>query len=585
MRSSFKSLLDRTALRRMAGGRSYQRGEEYFAAGRVGALLEHDGTITAKVRGSRTYSIKLWAREGTLGFSCTCPVGDDGSFCKHCVAVGLAWLEQGKEGGTDPKKHAEPAVTMEDVRDYLAAQDKTVLVDLLMKQAMDDDRLRQRLLLKAAKSGPKGLDLETYRRAIDQTADLDGFVEYGAVGDYAGGIEETIDSYEELLKEGHASEVIEITEHALAAVEEAMGSIDDSDDHMGGILERLQRIHLAACKKVKPDPEALAKRLFEWEIRADLETFLGAASTYAGVLGEKGLAAYRKLAEAEWARVPALEPGGVDPEKYGRRFRITHIMETLARESDDVEALVAVQRRDLSSAYAYLQIAETYKQARKREQALEWAERGVKAFPERTDSRLREFLAEEYHRRKRHDEAMALVWAEFAESPRLAQYENLKKHADRIGQWPAWRERALASMREVTSRAKRDAQKNRWAWSARADHSELVRVFLWEKDTDAAWREAQEGGCTTDLWMELSAKREKNHPEDTLVIYQRQIDPTLNQKNNEAYREAVRLLRKIHTLMDRLGRSREFARFLESVRFAHKPKRNFMKMLERAKWS
>jgi hypothetical protein len=39
-------------------------------------------------------------------------------------------------------------------------------------------------------------------------------------------------------------------------------------------------------------------------------------------------------------------------------------METLARRSGDVEAIVAVKKRDLSSAYDYLQIAETYRQAR-----------------------------------------------------------------------------------------------------------------------------------------------------------------------------------------------------------------------------
>ena len=123
------------------------------------------------------------------------------------------------------------------------------------------------------------------------------------------------------------------------------------------------------------------------------------------------------------------------------------------------------------------------------------------------------------------------------------------------------------------------------AWSRRADHSELVRIFLWEKDVEAAWREAQEGGCSNDLWMELAAKREKDHPEDALPVYQRQIQPTLNRKNNEAYREAIGLLRKVRGLMVRLGRETEFARYLESVRAAHKPKRNFMKLLGGAKWS
>jgi len=75
---------------------------------------------------------------------------------------------------------------------------------------------------------------------------------------------------------------------------------------------------------------------------------LGAAETYAGVLGEKGLSVYRRLAGAEWARVPAVGPGRDDPGRHGSRFRITHIVETLARRAGDVEAVVAVMKRDLS---------------------------------------------------------------------------------------------------------------------------------------------------------------------------------------------------------------------------------------------
>jgi hypothetical protein len=79
---------------------------------------------------------------------------------------------------------------------------------------------------------------------------------------YSRRIEDTIDSVEALLNEGHASEVIQLAEHALAAVESALGSIDDSDGYMGGILERLQELH-HSCAKAKPDLEALVKRLFE----------------------------------------------------------------------------------------------------------------------------------------------------------------------------------------------------------------------------------------------------------------------------------------------------------------------------------
>ncbi|HEY2934421.1 MAG TPA: hypothetical protein VGK99_22005 [Acidobacteriota bacterium] len=67
--------------------------------------------------------------------------------------------------------------------------------------------------------------------------------------------------------------------------------------------------------------------------------------------------------------------------------------------------------------------------------ALDWAEQGLKAFSQRADPRLRQFVAEEYHRRKRPDETMALIWAEFMDSTHLERYQNLKSHADRIGQW------------------------------------------------------------------------------------------------------------------------------------------------------
>ena len=488
--SPFAAFLERRNLHRMAGARSFERGEDYFLNRQVKTLAGEEGTITAKVQGTRPYRVELWIEEDDLEYSCTCPVGADGEFCKHCVAVGLAWLEAG-QAKFPTKDKAPAAVTMDDVRTYLSGQDKNALVEMLVDRAMKDERLRQSLFIKAAKKSPKKLDLATYRRAIDDAVEPDGFVDYRSAYGYAHGIEEAIDSVEELLKEGHPAEVIELAEHALKSVEKAMGSVDDSDGYMGDVLARLQDLHYKACKKAKPEPETLARRLFEWELRTDYDTFYGASETYADVLGRKGLAIYRKLAEAEWAKVPALGPGCDDPEKYGKRFRITHIMETLARQTGDVEAVVAVKKRDLSSAYDYLQIAEIYKGARQHDLALEWAERGVKAFSERTDSRLRDFLAGEYHRRKRHDEAMALIWAEFTESPSLKQYVNLKAHAERIGQWELWREKALEYLRERIGRAKSESQKDRWAWYRKADHSELVRIFLWEKDVEAAWREAK----------------------------------------------------------------------------------------------
>lgn len=115
-------------------------------------------------------------------------------------------------------------------------------------------------------------------------------------------------------------------------------------------------------------------------------------------------------------------------------------------------------------------------------------------------------------------------------------------------------------------------------------HEEESRRTQRPKDVEAAWREVKSDGCTDDLWMELAAKREKEHPEDSIVVYQGQVEPILARKNNEAYRKAVALLRKVRDLMVRVGKEADFPQYLEVVRLKHKPKRNFIKMLDRAKW-
>src|SRR4030067_803444 len=76
--------------------------------------------------------------------------------------------------GTHGKGRSKPAVTMQDVRAHLATLDKGALADMLVEQAMEDDRLRQRLLMKAAKKGPKGLDAATDRRGNDRGGDTGG---------------------------------------------------------------------------------------------------------------------------------------------------------------------------------------------------------------------------------------------------------------------------------------------------------------------------------------------------------------------------------------------------------------------------
>lgn len=522
---------DLAKIRRLAGERFFARGEAYFAEGAVRTLRRQGHGVEARVVGTRTYRVRLWWADGELEYDCSCPVGRDGAFCKHCVAVGLVWNAGGAD---DLSAEAAGGVDEEDLRAYLQGLDRETLASLLLDHAEENERLHRKLMVRAAQAADPPTEISVWKDAFAEALQTDDFVSYHEAFDYARGIEEVIDSLEDMLQRGQADGVIQLAEYGLAEIEEVIGEMDDSDGRMGGLLHRLQELHVEACRAARPDPAELAERLFEQEMESDFDVFHRAAETYADVLGKAGLATYRRLAEADWAKVRPLGPGETDPDRYGRRFRITSIMEAIAGTDGDLDALAAIKSRDLSLPYSFLKTAELYRDAGKPELALEWAERGWQAFPETDqDDRLRAFLADAYHARGRHDDAIGLAWRAFAASPRLETYRQLEKRAKRARQWPTWRKKALARVRESLAHERGPTPTQpAWQRNTSKDRSLLVEIFLHENDVEAAWHEAETGGCSPRLWRVLAERLEKSRPADSIRIYRAHITALLRDTGN-----------------------------------------------------
>ncbi len=485
-----------------------------------------------------------------------------------------------------PARRKAKEITLAGAGKILRHEDQETLVKMMLDWAKDDDRLHERLILYAARRSGPDAGATAALRAFERAVLVDDFVEYREASGWADGVDDAIDAIEQLLKDGQAAAVIGLCESALQSVLKAIQEVDDSDGHFALLRDRLQNIHYRACKDARPDPVDLAKRLFHWELHSDFDVFYEAAAQYSKILGVEGMKTYRQLAEAEWAKVPACT---ATPEgsAWGQHFHITHIMESLARASGDIVELVAVMSRDLSSAYYYWKIAEVYREARQHDNALLWAEKGLKAFPDRTDARLREFAAEEYHRRRRHDDAMTLMWAEFAERPVLDSYKTLEQHAKKSGTWPEWRERALTEFRHRIAKAKENARgQSRARWMPPDDdHSSMVEIFLYEGSGEEAWREAQAGGCSDRLWLQLAASREKEYPEDAAPIYLKQAEGAIAATSNGRYEDSVSLLIKAAAAMKRMDRNTDFLRHLEALRAKYKIKRNFIKLVEQKRKS
>ena len=170
-----------------------------------------------------------------------------------------------------------------------------------------------------------------------------------------------------------------------------------------------------------------------------------------------------------------------------------------------------------------------------------------------------------------------MIWANFTDQLGLDSYQRLKKQADKTGQWSDWREKTLSHIRSHIT--KQDRKTNRWYWNP--GYSLLVEIFLWEKEPEAAWKEALEGGCSQSLWMKLAALRAQDHPLDAVEVYMKYVNPTIEQTNNKAYEEAVQLIKKIQPLMFRQRKDEAFTAYVDELRTRYKAKRNFIKLLDK----
>jgi|DewCreStandDraft_4_1066084.scaffolds.fasta_scaffold00003_391 non-specific serine/threonine protein kinase len=82
--------LDDHSLMRLAGFITFERGRSYYYSERVNLKHISSERVEATVQGTLVYRVSLTFMGEKLGYSCTCPVGRDGFFCKHLVATAMA---------------------------------------------------------------------------------------------------------------------------------------------------------------------------------------------------------------------------------------------------------------------------------------------------------------------------------------------------------------------------------------------------------------------------------------------------------------------------------------------------------------
>ncbi|MFG2231319.1 SWIM zinc finger domain-containing protein [Streptomyces sp. NPDC048723] len=547
-------------LRRLAGTRSFERGLGYLSA--VSRLDIGVAVITATVDGTDAYEVELAEDEaGGLTGWCDCPYGQDGNFCKHCVALGLTVL-----GQTHCVQQQRSAATSRTrlLNTWLEARTREELLALVREQLADDRDLRRRLEWRAATAGQ---DTVTARERILSLLDTRpfaryGYVEYADARAYGQQATEAVNALRTLTASGQAGAAVEVAREALLALGRAYGEIDDSNGLIGVVATGLAEAHLEACRTALPDPVETA----EWLVGHLLDDGNDVTDTelfdYREVLGEPGMARARELVVAAWR---------ANPKGWTQKYLMERLLKA---DGGSVDALVAVHAADLApNGHTHLVIAKELEAAGRAAEALEWAERGLReAESDRgPDDDLVAFVCERYARACRLADVVALRRDLLGARPSLAAYQYLRTAARAAGAWDG-SERAGAL--EVL-KAAAQPQKDQWY-----DGSALVDALMDDADLDAAWQAAADGYADQQQWLSLADRIRDGQPADALTVYLRWIDPLRKQTGDSTYERMAELLLSARSCHRTLGTEAEFAAYLAALRTDQKRKRKLMATLD-----
>ncbi|QFU85541.1 hypothetical protein YIM_01555 [Amycolatopsis sp. YIM 10] len=427
-------------LRSIAGNAVFQRGR-----GMVGKVEDLGGLVdgvTAVVVGSEPYRVGLKHRQGTIEARCTCPFAADGAFCKHAVAVGLAWLRGVKPVGDQGL-----------VRKYLAELTHDELLELTLNEAAKDASLLRRLSLRAM-----ARQAGTLSGRVDALAQEQVFLEDAR---------DVLDLLEEDL---HANR--DLIRRAVEVMADVAPDIDDESGAAAAHLLRAIALYARACTPEAPE------KLAEWIVGFE-KTLPGwlEIRPFAEALGEEGL---RHLVEL----------AGDD-----RKFR-----EQAVEALGDVDELVSLLAED--PRVDHVRIAKALYDAGRVDEAIERAEHSMTELPATRCGELAEFLVGVHVEADRPAQASAVLERFLWRSPTKQAYDQLKELCERIGTWPEPRKRVLRVLRASARERQADQlidvllaeDEAAQAWDAAAEFGCSQSAWLRVADQVAEDRPAEVAG-------------------------------------------------------------------------------------------
>ena len=582
-------------LKDQAGPSVYGRGETYALGGAVDELcisFADDGLqAEATVSGTQDYAVQWCIGDaGDVAADCDCPHAQDGYFCKHQVALGLALhaLLEGGAPATDEaarkkiaaaaKRAQTQAANQAALRQFVQQQSAQTLADWLWQQAEGDRALMSALKAWAAVSR-SGDDWPAIKAAITATVPpARGFLDWRGASAYARQAEPVLALLRRHVKAKPALGR-QACEHALLRLYRVAEEADDSNGDLGGLVEQVMDL-LVDTLRTAPPPAEWVDRWFElmaadpWGLWHEPDVLQAA--------GESVRQRHAQRVTQDWQRWLAKNPASAQ-SKHASSYHISSSdieratlrrrYLTVLQAQGDVQAVIETMKASARSAHEWRELVEFCDEHDRQREGFQYALDGVKRFP--GDPSCERLLLQAYERDGWDAEALVLRRRQFERYPwRAEDYDALLRAAQAAGHARAAYRDELHAWAEQRERAE-SSRGMRRTGNPHADVSLRVTWLLHEKrDQDALALVQPPNTCQDDLLWQLAERLPQTQQAEAVALLKRLFEAAMLGAQSP-YRRPLELVREIA----RRQPSSEFRPWLAWLRATHKAKRNFIKGL------
>ena len=374
---------------------------------------------------------------------------------------------------------------------------------------------------------------------------------------------EAVDMLEAAVGTAPPTELLTVTQKAIASAVTVILRADDSSGIIGDAVRRLLALHPKVAVAASPPPAKLVAWLLDFQLDGKQDFFEVDIVDYAPALGPAGVERYRAaLAEREAALGPA--PAGEhrwsSPDSH-TRFVLEYNTKRFAVLDRDVDAIIRTHSRDRRVAAWLHDTAKALEEIGEVDLAIDWARQASEHDPWHQALRAAEYWCEllDVHR---PDELLAARWKVFERHPSSSTAATLYSAAGSA--WPVYRDRVFITL-------------------APRPREAVLFVLQTLKDPSQAWQLADDLALAdNDVWDRLTKAYESIDPGATLPVHTRLVEAELEQAGAQHYQRAARRLKKMRTLAARVDREHEVDALVTELRELHRRRPRLLQELDRA---